>query len=502
MLLQSALDSLPSHIAILDHSADIIGVNYAWKQFGIANGFQDSNVGMGQNYLTICAQSNGHDSEQAKSVAQGIENIINERDKLFRIEYPCHSPKARRWFILQVARFEWENQLRVITSHQNVTDLKKAQQAYAQSERRLQTIVDTVVDGIFTADEHGNIESINPAVCEIFGYQEIELIGKNINTFMPEPYASQYMNYIQRHRQFNHRRYEEVGHEVQGIRRGGIVFPMYLAMSRAYLGNRWIFTGVLQDLTPRKRIEQEMVEKEALRIELEKERELSELKNRFMSMISHELRTPLSVIMLSSDFMRRYADRMSEEEKLEAIATIQTQVQHLETMVDDVSALSRASHFVDELRNEPLNLIDLCGDIIANVRMLSSDSHHIQFNVSGNCPDIFADSKLLRQAIMNLLNNAVKYSAAGSTVSCTIDCDGEAISVTIADEGIGIPETDQAKLFEPFHRASNVDARPGTGLGLAVTKRAIELHGGTVTFHSIQREGTTFVIEIPTEMPS
>jgi signal transduction histidine kinase len=240
-----------------------------------------------------------------------------------------------------------------------------------------------------------------------------------------------------------------------------------------------------------------MVEKERLEVDLDKERELRELKNNFMSMISHELRTPLSVIMLSSDFLKRYADRMPEVEKLETISTIQTQIRHLESMVDDVSALSRADSLDVDVRTETIDIVDFCHDITANAQMISGDTHHIRFATEAVCPPILGDSKLLRQAFTNLINNAIKYSDYGTTVLLELNCNRDKLVIRISDEGIGIPEKDQPKLFEPFYRAENVELRQGTGLGLAVTRRAIALHGGTITFESVENEGTTFTIEMP-----
>lgn len=498
LLLNSAIDALPSHIAMLDEGGNIIGVNTAWLRFGADNAYDDSAYGIGQNYIAVCESTTGRDAEQAGQVARAIQDIINEREALFRMEYPCHSPDERRWFMLQIARFEWQGEMRVITAHQNVTDLKLAQHAYAQSQKRLQTVVDTVVDGIFTADEQGHIETVNPAICEIFGYEPEQIIGRNFRLLLPEPYSTQYLNYMQQHHRYQaRRRYAQVDHELIGIRRDGSRFPMYMAISRAHAENRWLFTGIVQDLTPRHRIQQELIEKERLQVELEKERDLRELKNRFMSMISHELRTPLSVIMLSSDFLKRYGDRMSEAEKLETIITIQTQIKHLEDMVDDVSALSRADTLDIDVHTERIDLVDFCSDMTANTQMIAADTHRIKFVNESNCPIILGDTKLLRQAVTNLLNNAVKYSPTGTTITLQLECDADNISIRISDHGIGIPEADQQHLFEPFHRARNVGTRQGTGLGLAVTKRAVEMHGGHIEYESVENEGTTFTIVLP-----
>lgn len=497
ILLQSAVDAMPSHIAILDAGADIIGINYAWQRFGIENDYGQDSFGLGENYLQTCEVAEGRDADEAEQVAEGIQRIMNEQDEIFRLEYPCHSPASKRWFTLQVARFEYQGDMRVITAHQNITDMKMAQQSLIQNQRRLQTIMDAVYDGIFTVDERGYIETVNPAVAEIFQYSPEDMRNLHLTALMPEPYCTQYDTYIRRHRRVNAQRYAEVGHEVQGRRRDGSVFPMYLAMSRAFVDGRWLFTGIVQDLTPRKQMQQELIEKERLQVELEKERELRDLKNRFMSMISHELRTPLSVILLSSDFLRRYEDRMSDIEKVETINTIQTQVHHLENLVDDVSALSRADQITTNVHTEMIDLIDLCGDVVANAQMLYTETHRILFDPQGIIPAIPGDAKLLRQVFTNLLSNAAKYSDTGTRVMLQMRVHGDDVVIRVIDNGIGIPLEDQPKLFEPFHRAVNVGARPGTGLGLAVTKRAVELHGGRIDFESIPDSGTTFTVTLP-----
>lgn len=493
------MDALPSHIAMLDEAGEIISTNAAWRRFGEENDYTGDSFGVGSNYFEICKSASGKDAEDAHRVVHAIQGIIDERESLFRMQYPCHSPTEQRWFMLQIARFDHDGELHIVMAHQNITDLRLAQRAYAQSQRRLQAVVDTVVDGIFTSDENGVIETLNPAVCEIFGYEPEQIVGQNFRYLLAEPYSTRYTNYIRRHRKINSSRYAEVNHEVKGIRSDGTQFPMYIAMSRALVGDRWLFTGIVQDLTARKRIEHETFERERLQIELQKEREMNELKNRFMSMISHELRTPLSVIMLSSDFLRRYGDRMPDEEKTDTIATIQTQVKHLESMVEDVSALSRAGAGPLDINvhTQKIDIVDFCRDITANAQMLAADTHRIRFINETACPVILGDTKLLRQAFTNLINNAVKYSDHGTTVSLALDCDVDEIRIHIKDEGIGIPEADQANLFEPFHRANNVGMRQGTGLGLAVTKQAIELHDGTITFESVEGQGTQFFVTLP-----
>ena len=247
----------------------------------------------------------------------------------------------------------------------------------------------------------------------------------------------------------------------------------------------------LHDITERNRMQDD------LRMALEKERELGELKTRFVSIVSHEFRNPLASILSAADLMTNYGDRMSDERKEQHLDAIQQQVQHLTELMNDVLLIGKTENVGFAFNPSPLDLEAFCQSCIAQVRQTTGTSHTLLLSTEGECSAASADEKLLRHVLMNLLTNAVKYSPTGSTIFVNLSCAAEQATLRVRDEGIGIPAEDQPRLFEAFHRAANVGLVSGTGLGLAIIKRAVEAHKGTIDFESAVGHGTTFIITFP-----
>jgi signal transduction histidine kinase len=187
---------------------------------------------------------------------------------------------------------------------------------------------------------------------------------------------------------------------------------------------------------------------------------------------------------------------MNDEKKNDHLNQIQAQVNRLVGMLDDVLLISRAEKVSLNVSAEPVDMEAFCAEIVSEIQQ-TTQQHHIAFTVSGSCSGLYLDTKLIRQAATNLLTNAVKYSPEGGTVSIDLVCDDRQLRIRIKDEGIGITEADQKRLFETFHRGQNVGTISGTGLGLAIVKRAVEAHKGTITVESAVGMGTTFTIRIP-----
>lgn len=487
---KAALDGLSAHIAILDAEGNILYVNRAWQRFADSNGFIGSNYGVGMNYLRVCDQSSAAD---AAPVAQGIRQVIRGDIEEFSLEYPCYSPTERRWFNLRVTRFAWRDGLRVIVAHQNITAIKWAQIELEESKRRLEAILDNLVDGIITFDETGIIESSNPAGAYLFGFERHQIVGQPIQALVPalaeRPDEMALTDFIAS--------LSDLGDELIGRRRDGTLFPMYFAVSQIMLDDRRLFTAIIQDFTERKYLESQILDKERLNIALEKERELRDLKNRFISMMSHELRTPLAAIRLANSMLKQYGDRLTEAEKRESYDAIDAQVDHLTELVNDVMTISRTDFAGDAFNPEVLDLETYCRDIIEEMQLAYRMQRSITFAGPGRRIEARIDRKLLRRAITNLLTNAIKYSPEGEPVDVELTLtDGEAV-IRVSDRGIGIPPEDLKRLFEPFHRASNVGKIQGTGLGLAIARQAVELHGGSLSVESTVGVGTTFYLRLP-----
>jgi PAS domain S-box-containing protein len=247
----------------------------------------------------------------------------------------------------------------------------------------------------------------------------------------------------------------------------------------------------VRDVTQHKQIE------EGLRASLLKERELNELKSRFVSMVSHEFRTPLSVIQSSTDLVTRYSDRMTEERKKDHLEQIEVQVKRLTGLLDEVLMLSKAETVGLDFNPTIVELEALCQIMIQDIQLTAEDRMLIFNFTPDSAPAILIDPKLIRQAVTNLLSNAVKYSPPKSRIWLNVSFENHSVVFRVKDEGIGIPEEDQKRIFEIFHRASNVGTIPGTGLGLAIVKQSIEAHGGTMALESLPGQGTTFTLSIP-----
>lgn len=484
---QSALDALSAHIAILDKTGRIIGVNAAWSQFAKDNGFNASNFGVGLNYLKVCDASARRNSSDAPQVANGIRSIIAGQINEFKMEYPCHSPTQKRWFVVRISRFDWYNEMRLIVAHQNVSELKEVQIELEESRNRLELILENINNAILTLNSAGTIQTANTATARIFGYDAAQLPGMHLSQLMTEPFTG---------RGTFKRLNSEYGHELTGIRCDGSHFPIYIALSELLLDGSNLYICIIQDITLRKRIETDMIERERLTVALEKERELRELKNRFLSMMSHELRTPLASIRLSHDMLKKYGDVSTPEEQDQALDNINMQVGYLADMVTDVITFSRGEAEGITATLENTDLITYCRDIFEEFQFTYHRTHRLEFECEERIIRAEIDKKLLRRALTNLLTNAIKYSPDNSQVTMILSCLDNTIMIEICDTGIGIPPEDQMRLFEPFHRAANATNFPGTGLGLSITRQAIELQGGSISFNS-SAAGTTFIVRLP-----
>ncbi|MEO1432910.1 MAG: ATP-binding protein [Cyanobacteria bacterium J06633_8] len=248
-----------------------------------------------------------------------------------------------------------------------------------------------------------------------------------------------------------------------------------------------------------------------MRDELQKEKEMRELKSRFVSMVSHEFRNPLSTILNTTELLANHNQQLTENKKDEYLYHIQNSVKHLNQLLSDVLLVGKAEVHQTQFNPAPLDLEKFCGDLVEEVKLIATEKHQINLKIQGSCSqqeqnnpsaDItlpLLDEKLLRHILTNLLSNAIKYSPQGGNIQFDLFClQGEAI-FRIQDEGIGIPEIEQEDLFNSFQRGTNVGQIPGHGLGLSIVKQYVELHQGEISLISKEGVGTTFIITIPLE---
>jgi len=281
--------------------------------------------------------------------------------------------------------------------------------------------------------------------------------------------------------------------EIAVHRRDGTEVPVSMVgvIPRNHAGQPAFMSAVMRDISERKQVETDMQRA------LAHEKELSELKSRFVAMVSHEFRTPLGIIMGSAEILEAYLDRLPVEERQGNIKDIRQSASHMARLMEEVLLLGRVEAGKMACRRMPLELPVVCTQIVEEASSAVSGRAPIQVRAPGNLPTAHADESLLRHIFGNLLNNAVKYSPAGAPIDFIIERRGADAVFTVRDRGLGIPVDDQRQLFQAFHRGRNVGETQGTGLGMVIVKHCVELHGGRISFESREGHGTTFTVELP-----
>lgn len=389
-----------------------------------------------------------------------------------------------------------------------------------EAAKLLYSIINAAIDGIITIDSRGIIESINPAALNLFGYVEEDIIGHNISVLMPEPDKSAHDGYLRRHQATGERRIIGIGREVRGLKKDGTTFPFRLAVSEVDYENRKIYTGFIHDLTKEKAAEynlkkytEELEErikertqvlqtlvnelekaKEDVSISLEKEKELNILKTRFVSMASHEFRTPLSSVQLSASLIDKYAQKPDVEHIHKHTLKIKNSVGQLTGILNDFLSLEKLEAGKTESQFEDFEIVKFSEDIIEEMQVLAKQNQDIVYQHTGISSKVNLDPALLRNSVINLVSNAIKYSGENTFIEFNTELTENELFITVKDNGIGIPEEEQKYLFEPFFRAQNTGNIPGTGLGLNIVKRYAELMGGKVIYKSAQNQGTTITL--------
>ena len=410
--------------------------------------------------------------------------------------------------------------------------------------KRLEAIINTATDGIITIDDQGIIETINPAAARLFAYNPKDVIGEKINILMPAPYRQEHDGYMHQYHRTGKAKIIGIGREVEGQRSDGTVFPFRLAVSEMRIDNRRLYTGIVHDLSDIKAAErriielnraleekvaqrtedlanavdqllstnqllkQEIEERQAIEnqlreneVELQealtKEQELGALKSRFVSMASHEFRTPLSTILSSVELVEMYQTEEQHPKRLKHINRIKAAVGNLNDILNDFLSLSKLEEGRLGAIKEEVELGPFLLQLEDEVSMLLKTGQVLDFTHVTNEWIIQTDPKILRNILLNLLSNASKYSTEDTTIHLKVLKAEDAYHFEVEDHGMGIPVEDQKHLFTRFFRAHNVENIKGTGLGLHIVQRYLDLLNGTIEFTSELGAGSTFRIPLP-----
>lgn len=428
----------------------------------------------------------------------------------------------------------------------DISDIKAKEQALLDSQNQFEAIFESAVDAIIIIDQQGIIQLSNPATALLFGHSKEEMEGKNISMLMGSPEREQHDGYIKRYLETRQPHIIGMGREVFALHKNGKTFPIMLAVSEIGIEKATFFVGIIHDLTlqketeetiramneeledkvnqrteelsmvvnkllstnkqlkieisERKKVEEALIaSQKELRGSLEKEKELSELKSRFVSMASHEFRTPLSTILSSASLIGKYTEGDQQDRRQKHIDRIKSMVNTLTGVLNDFLSLSKLEEGRIQVQAESFDFNDFCQGFLDQVSPLLKEGQQIDLQALPEETIVYLDKQLIKNILFNLVSNAIKYSPAGSTIHCRTELDNSQLLIEIQDEGMGIPEADQKYLFTRFFRASNAINIQGTGLGLNIVRSYVDLLNGRIDYTSIEGQGTTFFIEIPTQ---
>lgn len=384
----------------------------------------------------------------------------------------------------------------VLSVSRDITQRKQAETALQESNERFRLAFQTSPDSInINRLQDGMYIDVNNGFTEIMGYSREEAIGKTsleLNTWNNPQDRARLVEQLR-----------EQGYcenlEAEFRSKYGEVKIGLMSARVITLGESPHILSITRDITEHRHLEAESKKAELLQIELEKEKELVTLKENILSIMSHEFRTPLTIIQTSSDLLSRYFDRMTEERRTQSLQQIGQQVASLTRMIDDILAVGRAQSGRIEFNPSKIDLEAFCRTVVDQIRFADDLEHEFKLTNHATDLQVMADASLLRHIIGNLLTNAVKYSPERSHIMVELDIRDSYALIQVNDEGMGIPEEDQPRLFDPFHRASNVGSIKGTGLGLSIVRQYVELHGGHIELEStgMPGEGASFSVWLP-----
>ena len=404
-----------------------------------------------------------------------------------------------------------------------------------------ESVLETAVDSIVIIDSAGRILNINHATERLLGYGRDEIVGKNVSILMNNYDASHHDTYLERYLETKKPKIIGIGREVLARHKSGELIPVRLAVSEVILNDRIIFTGIIHDLREirkaydelaslnkeldkrvvertyqvekvvnqllstntrlkkevKERVEAEQMlrsKEEQLQKALSSEKELNELKSRFVSTASHEFRTPLATILSSASIILKYNKEEEQPNREKHIGKIKNAVNHLTGLLNDFLSLSRLEEGRVNVMAEEFALAGLLEEIAEDLSGIKKPGQDLCFD-GMNSIELQTDRNILKNILFNIISNAIKYSE--EDIHIDVSTHNETISIAVRDRGIGIPGEDQKHLFTRFFRATNVGNIQGTGLGLNIVKRYCELLSADISISSIFGEGTTVKITIP-----
>lgn len=372
--------------------------------------------------------------------------------------------------------------------------INKTRAELEESESKFRNIINSALDAVIIIDDKGMVAEWNAQAVDMFGFTHEEAVGHRLSELIiPEQYKTAHEKGMKKFHQTGEGPVLNQRIEIVAIGKSRAEFPIELSVSPIKVKGRYFFSAFLRDISEQK-ANQEKIEQSLVR-----ERELNELKSKFVSMASHEFRTPLTTIKTNIDLL---SHRLSNAEKGDGpeqknLRRIENEVERLKNLMNDVLTIGRIEAGKIEVNLQKVNLVYLVEKVIDESFSSQSDGRKAAFTVYGKEREAILDPNIFQHIVSNLVSNAFKYSVGKAEPEVIIEFKPDNIVLVIRDHGIGIPKKDLESIFDTFFRASNVGNVQGSGVGLAIVNQFVKLHDGTMDITSEENDGTTVSVTIP-----
>jgi len=389
---------------------------------------------------------------------------------------------------------------------------------------------EAISEGIVIVNKKQEIIASNEAANSMFGYKPDELKGEPLNVLIPRDYHKNHGHHFSGF--MNHFETRQMGHgrEIFGLRKDGVKFPVEAGLNPFNIAGEKYVMALVSDITVRKQHENKIIELNeslerkidertlqlensisALRKEvvkrknaenkikesLRKERELNDLKTKFLSLVSHEFKTPLSGILSSTSLLAKYTETEQQEKRDKHIKTIKSKVKYLDNILNDFLSVERLESGKVNYKFSNFPLSKVLNEVIYDANMMLKMGQKINYPHNIDEINVDFDEKILELIFSNLLSNAIKYSSENSIIDIRVVANETQLLVEFEDNGMGIPQKEQKFIFNRYFRAENALLSQGTGIGLNIVKSHLESLGGVISFKSEEMKGSTFTIKIP-----
>ncbi|MBZ9629989.1 PAS domain-containing sensor histidine kinase [Salegentibacter sp. LM13S] len=403
---------------------------------------------------------------------------------------------------------------------------------FKENEQIFNTLFEAASEGVIVVDSQQIIVTANRAALIMFGYEKEELLDEHLNILIPIRYKANHHEHFDRFMEYSEKRQMGHGRDLFGVKKDGTQFPVEAGLNPFKVDGERFVMSLIVDITVRKENQQRIRElnaeledkikirtrelrhtvdnlekeitkrKEAekrIKLALKQEKELNELKTKFLSLVSHEFKTPLSGILTSATLAEKYTQAEQQEKRTKHLTTIKNKVHYLNNILNDFLSLERLESGNVNYKYTAFSLNKMVNEVIYNANVTLKYGQEIEYDSELEDITLYQDEKILELILSNLIGNSIKYSPEDSTIYFRIFPTEEKIIFEVEDEGMGIPQKDQKHIFERYFRAENALLNQGTGIGLNIVKVHLENMGGKIKFESVENKGTKFTVTLPNQ---